>query len=93
MRFLGIAGGILLISGLARIWQHAHAPRSLADYLAFRCGGAATADGSWMTTLLGGHCWGCPVSIAGGAMIFAAMVQWMVSNDAGRTRIRSALGH
>ncbi|MBD3770599.1 MAG: hypothetical protein IE925_10665 [Rhodobacterales bacterium] len=76
------AGTVLLVAGLLKIWQHASAPKTLEDYLAFRCGSASAASGDSILTFAG-HCWGCPVSVIGAAMIFYAVGVTMVS--AGRT--------
>jgi len=68
--FPGLA---MLIIGAAKVWTHTHA---LQAFLSVRCGpeGLASAPGGptvW-TSLLAGHCWGCPVSFVGGAMILVA---------------------
>jgi len=72
------AGTALLVAGLIKIWQHTHAPLTLQDYLAFRCGSATEGGDSFLT--FAGHCWGCPVAAAGAAMILYAAVMVMASS-------------
>ena len=67
------AGGSLLVVGLLKIWQHTSAPRTLEDYLAFRCGSAADSHGDSFLTFAG-HCWGCPVATVGAAMIVISLL-------------------
>lgn len=67
------AGGFLLVAGLLKIWQHTSAPKTLEDYLAFRCGSAgASHTDSFLT--FAGHCWGCPVATVGAAMILVSLL-------------------
>ena len=79
MRLNLFAGIALLIIGTIKAWTHINAPHSLADYLAFRCGSAASADSGWFASLFGGHCWGCPVALIGGLMVSAAAIQSLMS--------------
>jgi len=65
------AGGVLFVSGLLKIWQHTSAPMTLEDYLAFRCGSVQAHGDSFLT--FAGHCWGCPVSVIGAAMILSTL--------------------
>lgn len=81
------AGTVLLVAGLLKIWQHASAPKTLEDYLAFRCGSATGLSGNSILTFAG-HCWGCPVSVIGVAMILYAFGVTMVS--AGRASQQAA---
>ena len=80
------AGTVLLVAGLLKIWQHASAPKTLEDYLAFRCGSASGASGDSFLTFAG-HCWGCPVSVIGAAMVVYAVAATMIA--AGRTARQS----
>lgn len=66
------AGGFFLVVGLLKIWQHTSAPKSLEDYLAFRCGSAADLHADSFLTFAG-HCWGCPVATMGAAMILVSL--------------------
>jgi hypothetical protein len=68
-----IFGIALLLVGGAKVWTHT---QSLQAFLSVRCGpeglsSAANLPTFW-TSLLGGHCWGCPVLIAGIALILVA---------------------
>lgn len=67
------AGSVLLAAGLLKIWQHANAPMTLEDYLAFRCGGAAGAHGDSLLSSFAGHCWGCPVAAVGAAILVSSL--------------------
>ena len=64
-------GSALLVVGLLKIWQHTSAPKTLADYLAFRCGSADSHSETFLS--FAGHCWGCPVAAIGAAMIIASI--------------------
>lgn len=63
-----MTGSALLVAGLLKIWQHTHAPKTLEDFLAFRCGSAAETHGESLLSFAG-HCWGCPVAAVGAALI------------------------
>lgn len=71
-------GSILLVVGLLKIWQHTSAPKTLEDYLAFRCGSADADAHSFLT--IAGHCWGCPVAVAGAAIIIASIFMALSSH-------------
>lgn len=73
------AGAFLLITGFLKIWQHTSAPKTLEDYLAFRCGSAGEAHGDSFLTFFG-HCWGCPVATAGAAMIIVSLMMALMSH-------------
>ena len=66
------AGTLLLVVGLLKIRQHVNAPMSLEDYLAFRCGSVGDSHTESFLSFAG-HCWGCPVSAIGAAMIAYAL--------------------
>lgn len=86
MRYSFLAGFALLIVGTIKAWTHMQAPATLADYLAYRCGGAAVEGSGWFAQLMAGHCWGCPVALAGAALILIGSVQAFVSRGPGILR-------
>ena len=67
------AGVSLLLVGAAKVWTHT---QSLQAFLSVRCGPeglslAANTPTFW-SNMFAGHCWGCPVALAGLALIFLA---------------------
>lgn len=85
---LFIPGIAMLVVGATKVWMHT---QSLQAFLLVRCGpeglsSAANGPTFW-TSMFAGHCWGCPVSFAGIAIIFlAAAIQF---NPSGRVALRA----
>jgi len=86
---LFILGIAMLVMGATKVWIHT---QSLQAFLSIRCGpeglsSAANGPTFW-TSMFAGHCWGCPVSLAGIAMIFLAVAIQFKPSGMVRSRAR-----
>lgn len=85
-----LPGTTLLLVGLTKLWTHT---QSLEAFLAVRCGpdgisaGGHSAISLW-STMLRGHCWGCPVALTGAALIVAAAIVWAMPPAMLKSHIR-----
>ena len=89
-RLAGFFPGIAMLAvGAAKVWTHT---QSLQAFLSVRCGpeglsSAANGPTFW-TSMFAGHCWGCPVSFAGAAMILVAVAMQFRPQVTSRLRLR-----
>jgi len=89
-RLAGFFPGIaMLVVGAVKVWTHT---QSLQAFLSVRCGpeglsSAANGPTFW-TSMFAGHCWGCPVSFAGAAMILVAVAMQFRPQVTSRLRLR-----
>ena len=77
MSKLATLGLAMVLAGSARMAEHAPAPLTLEDYLAFRCGDSTSLSvGSSLEHAVShAHCWGCYSIVAGAALMVLAVWQ------------------
>jgi hypothetical protein len=89
-RLVGFIPGIAMLAvGTVKVWTHT---QSLQAFLSVRCGpegvSSAVSGPTFWTSMFAGHCWGCPVSLAGAAMILVAIAMPFRPQVTSRLRLR-----